>query len=218
MVWTSPRSWAVGNILTAADMNTYVRDNTNFLYAARVFPGTVAFHARTSTPSGWLTCDGTTYTSSDYPDLFAAIGQTFGGSGSTFKVPDLRGRAPIGVGTGSGLTTRSLGGTVGTETHTLTESQMPSHNHSGSGTTSTGGPTTHYMDGDSGLRYVITAGPSPYWLMPNGSGGLQEVSFSDVDPHAAHSHTYSLTTTTKGSDGSHNNMQPSIALRAAIKT
>jgi microcystin-dependent protein len=42
-----------------------------------------------SVPSGWLKCDGSTYNIADYPALYAVIGQSYGGSGSTFKLPDL---------------------------------------------------------------------------------------------------------------------------------
>lgn len=84
-----------------------------------------------SIPSGWLLCDGSAVSRTTYADLFTAIGTSWGtGDGSTtFNVPDLRGRAPIGVGTGTGLTARTLGQKDGHETHTLTESEMPAHTH-----------------------------------------------------------------------------------------
>ncbi|MBB3035232.1 phage tail protein [Alteriqipengyuania lutimaris] len=62
--------------------------------------------------------------------LFALYGTTYGGNGSTtFGLPDLRGRAPIGQGNGSGLTPRPIGQMAGTETTTLTTSNLPPHNH-----------------------------------------------------------------------------------------
>lgn len=81
-------------------------------------------------PSGWLWADGASYSTSTYPELFAAIGYTHGGSGGTFKVPDKRGRTSVGAGTGTGLTTRLLGQTFGEESVTLNTSQIPSHSHS----------------------------------------------------------------------------------------
>lgn len=88
------------------------------------FSGTVA-------PSQWVLCDGSAINRVDHPELFDLVGVTYGfGDGhSTFNLPDLRGRAVVGVGTGSGLTARSLGDSFGTETHTLTVDEMASHTH-----------------------------------------------------------------------------------------
>ena len=89
-------------------------------------------------PSGWLLCDGSSYPTSTYPALFAAIGYIWGGSGPNFNVPDLRGRTGIGAGTGSGLTPRTIGQLIGEEGHLLAVSEIPAgltvtdpgHNHS----------------------------------------------------------------------------------------
>src|SRR6185436_2450639 len=84
-------------------------------------------------PAGWLLCDGRAVSRTAYPALFGALSTVWGvGDGSTtFNLPDLRGRAPIGAGTGTGLSARALGASVGAETHTLTTAQMPAHNHGG---------------------------------------------------------------------------------------
>ena len=93
--------------------------------------GTISLFAGTVPPEGWLLCDGTPILRADYPGLFAVIGETFGaGNGiTTFNLPDLRGRAPIGAGQGAGLSDRQLGTTIGAETHTLSISELPSHTH-----------------------------------------------------------------------------------------
>jgi len=89
------------------------------------FPaGTVQSYAGANTPDGWLICDGTEYQQADYPELFEAIGQTWGGATGTFFVPDLRGRVTIGV-----SAAHDLADTGGEETHTLTIGEMPSHVH-----------------------------------------------------------------------------------------
>ncbi len=95
--------------------------------------GTVAQYAGSSAPTGWLLCDGTAVSRATYAALFAIIGTTYGvGDGSTtFNLPDIRGRAPIGAGQGSGLTNRALAATGGAETHTLTIAEMPAHTHGG---------------------------------------------------------------------------------------
>jgi len=73
--------------------------------------GEIVAYAGTTLPDpNWLFCDGASLLRADYPDLFAAIGTTYGAvDGSHFTLPDMRGRTGIGVGTGSGLSTRSLG-------------------------------------------------------------------------------------------------------------
>ncbi|MCR6633146.1 MAG: tail fiber protein [Magnetospirillum sp.] len=94
--------------------------------------GEIRLFGGASAPSGWLFCDGSAVNRTAYAALFAVIGTAFGsGDGTaTFNLPDLRGRAPIGAGQGAGLTSRTLGGTVGEEKHTLTIAEIPAHNHS----------------------------------------------------------------------------------------
>lgn len=94
-------------------------------------PGEVIMYGSATIPTGWLECDGSAVSRSTYAALFAIIGTTWGaGDGSTtFNVPNLKGRAPVGRGTGSGLTARTLAAIGGEETHVLTDAEMPSHNH-----------------------------------------------------------------------------------------
>ena len=83
----------------------------------------------TSVPAGYLACDGATYLQTDYPALYAIIGNNYGGPPSHFNVPDLRGRSPMGYGTGPGLSTRAIGQNVGEETHQLTVTELAAHKH-----------------------------------------------------------------------------------------
>tara|TARA_B110000196_G_scaffold185301_1_gene158883 strand:+ start:376 stop:1287 length:912 start_codon:yes stop_codon:yes gene_type:complete len=93
--------------------------------------GTVITFGGSTAPSGWLACDGSSYSRTTYADLFGVISTTYGApTGTTFLVPDLRGRAPLGAGTGSGLTARSLGALGGYEGVTLSATEIPSHSHS----------------------------------------------------------------------------------------
>lgn len=82
----------------------------------------------TTPPSGWLLCDGSAISRINYAGLFAVIGITSGaGDGSTtFNLPDMRGRVPVGIGA-SGVAT--LGEIGGEQTHILTIPEMPSHTH-----------------------------------------------------------------------------------------
>jgi microcystin-dependent protein len=94
--------------------------------------GVVLPFAGGTVPTGWLDCDGSAVSRTTYADLFAVIGTDYGpGDGSTtFNLPDFRSRSILGAGApGGGLTTRARGDTGGAETHTLTESEMPSHTH-----------------------------------------------------------------------------------------
>lgn len=79
----------------------------------------------------WLQCDGTELSRETYSDLFSEIGEMYGaGNGTTtFNIPDFRGRVPMAQGTGIDLSPRTTGDMIGAETHQLTISEMPSHNH-----------------------------------------------------------------------------------------
>ena len=77
-----------------------------------------------------MMCQGQLLSVQQYTALFAILGTTYGGNGqTTFGLPDLRGRAPIGFGQGPGLSSYTLGQTTGKETVSLTIDNMPAHNH-----------------------------------------------------------------------------------------
>jgi len=82
------------------------------------------------TPNGWEPCDGRLLPISEYEVLFTLIGTTYGGDGQfTFGLPDLRGRVPLHMGQGPGLSSRQIGESAGIETVTIATSQMPAHTH-----------------------------------------------------------------------------------------
>ncbi len=91
--------------------------------------GSVTQYAGSSAPTGWMFCDGAAVSRTTYAALFAVIGTTFGsGDGTTtFNLPDLKGRVPVGKAVAG--TFASLAATGGAETHTLTTAQIPSHQH-----------------------------------------------------------------------------------------
>jgi microcystin-dependent protein len=94
-----------------------------YLGEIRIFTGNFA-------PTGWAMCNGQLLPISQNTALFSILGTTYGGNGmSTFALPNLQGAAPLGWGSGAGLTLRDLGETGGSTTVTLIQSQMPSHSH-----------------------------------------------------------------------------------------
>jgi len=96
------------------------------------FPaGTVVAFAGQTPPAGWLLCDGSAVSRSEYSELFTSIGTLYGSGDDirTFNVPDLRGRAVVGSGKGEGLTERRLAEQVGAETKSLTVDELPRHDH-----------------------------------------------------------------------------------------
>lgn len=101
-----------------------------FLGEIRIFAGDYA-------PEGWLLCQGQSLSVSEYQALYSVIGNTYGGDSVKFNLPNLMGRVPIGQGTGTGLTARTLGQSDGFATVTLTDATMPSHNHTFNVTTAT---------------------------------------------------------------------------------
>jgi len=92
--------------------------------------GVMMAYGGAAAPTGWLLCDGTAVSRTTFAALFAAISTTFGaGDGSTtFNVPDLRGRVPVGK---NAATFATLGGTGGAETHAISNAEMPVHSHGG---------------------------------------------------------------------------------------
>ena len=82
-------------------------------------------------PNGWAFCDGQLVPLSQNTALFSLLGTNYGGDikKNNFALPDLKGRAPMFYGQGSGLSNRELGEKGGSETVTLTSQEMPSHNH-----------------------------------------------------------------------------------------
>ncbi|SMD33166.1 Microcystin-dependent protein [Reichenbachiella faecimaris] len=94
------------------------------------FVGEIKLFAGNFTPRGWIACEGQILAISQYPALASLLGSLYGGNGTTtFGMPDFRGRAPIGVGAGPGLTSRTLGQFGGVEGVTLIQTQIPAHNH-----------------------------------------------------------------------------------------
>jgi microcystin-dependent protein len=98
--------------------------------AQEPFIGELRLFGNNFCPRNWAKAEGQLLPISSNTALFSLLGTTYGGDGrTTFALPNLTGRAPVGVGTGPGLSTYSWGQRTGGDTRTLSVAQLPSHSH-----------------------------------------------------------------------------------------
>ena len=163
------------------------------------FIGEIRYLGFNFAPRGWATCNGATLAISQQTALFALIGTTFGGNGtSTFMLPNLAGRQICSAGQSPGQSNRVLGETFGFSTVILTQSELAAHNH-----------TIAAYEGATGQ----TAAPAP-----SGASGL---GVSDNSPLYAAPSGATLTfapnaISSTGNGLPHDNTQPALVLWAAI--
>lgn len=162
-------------------------------------PGTICGFGGTTAPSGWLFCNGATISRVDYANLFTAIGVSFGApSSTTFQIPDLRGRFPLGkAASGTGST---FAGTGGSLDHTHSISSAGSHSHTvTTGTTAAEASHTHtFADTSDNPNDNVTGGPSSTLEVQSGTGTTVA---SNTHTHL-HNHTHDVSGTT-GAGSSH---------------
>lgn len=166
-----------------------------------VHVGEVRCTARAAAPQGWLLCQGQSLSTTNYAALFSAIGYTYGGAGASFTLPDLRGRVPIGSGTGSGLSARTLGANVGGEN--IATGDLPAHNH----------PVT-----DPGHDHAFESGSQTFTTTTVGlaaGGGSTTLPLLGYNDTA--SRTTGVTVGNTGGTGNGSRMQPSQVLNYIIK-
>ncbi|MBT3318146.1 MAG: hypothetical protein HN948_00735 [Clostridia bacterium] len=189
-------------------------------------------------PTGWLLCDGTAVSRTTYEDLYETIGTTYGvgDNSTTFNLPNLKGKFPIGI-DDSDTDFDALGETGGAKDVTLSESELPSHDHSiahdhASATTDTQSashthgvnPPTHrhsLADGvgtavvGSGTGSVVASGNS------GNTGYYNQGSFDSDTQSASHTHGVDLPNYTgdsgnAGSGSAHENMPPFLTVSFII--
>lgn len=162
------------------------------------YVGDVMMFAGNFAPLGWRFCDGSLLAIAEYDVLFAVIGTTYGGDGVvTFALPDLRGRVPVHQGQGPGLSNRVLAETGGSETVTLTVSQIPAHTHTASADTRAGTSTKPQA------RVWSASAPSLPYAAPPGQPG-------------ANTNLNSETVRATGGSQPHENMLPFVAVNFVI--
>lgn len=102
--------------------------------ASDPFLGQMALFPYNFCPRGWTEASGQVMPIAENTALFSLLGTTYGGNGqTTFALPDLRGRVPIGQGQGSGLSNYDIGQVGGSENKTLNVNEMPAHTHVATG-------------------------------------------------------------------------------------
>lgn len=143
-------------------------------------------------PRGWAFCDGQILPINQNQSLYSLLGMTYGGDGGTyFALPDLRGRTPIHVGQSDGGSYHSLGQKSGEESHTLSATEMPTHDHALKATKQNGDAP---IPGDTMLAAYL-------------NGYRNGTNQANLRPD---------TVANAGSGQAHDNMQPFIALNFCI--
>ena len=190
--------------------------------------GTLLPYAGTTSPDTnvYLLCDGQAVSRTTYADLFTVVSTTFGvGDGSTtFNVPDLRGRIPMGLdnlgGTPANRVTDanadSLGGAVGSQDHTLTEAELPSHDHSlASHTHSVNPPSTSVVFSGTIKENDFTYNTSPTSTGYGVTAGTALTATVNIPSFTSGS--ASGDTGSTGSGDAHSILQPSMAIGYLIR-
>ena len=203
--------------LVRVDDGTTIKD----VGTASVPTGGLLDFAGSSAPVGWLLCDGTEVSRATFAALFSVVGTTYGigDGGTTFNLPDLRGRVVAGKDdmggvaanritvAESGITGTTLGDAGGAESHALITAELASHTHTG--TTPSGGAHAHSVPSSENSA---TFGSNGTAAEPNGGTG------STIPIASCGAHTHSFTTDSEGSGNTHQNTQPTLIMNKIIKT
>jgi len=157
------------------------------------------------TPYGWFPCDGRILAISAYTPLFAILGTTYGGNGSTtFGLPNLQGQVPMHWGTGPSGFNTVIGEVQGTPSVTLISSEIPAHTHTiNAGAVPSGFPASSRSAGPVANSYLSeVAGAflysaAPLTTYPNTAFSPQAISIT-------------------GGSQSHENRQPFLVINFCV--
>ena len=164
--------------------------------------GEIKMWAGNEIPRGWLLCDGDEVSKTKFPKLYEAIGDLWGtpASSSNFMLPNLNGKVPVGYNS-TDTDFDTVGKVGGEKTHTLSDTEMPSHNHGGNGT---GKRLLQY-------NYSETDGVSER-SVASASGNYK----APVVNNANTDWTDTDYTGNTGGGGAHNNLQPYAVIKYII--
>lgn len=237
MPFVDPGAFAALQVVNDTDMNN-IRNDLVYLNAALPPVGGLMPYAGASAPSGWLLCDGSAVSRATYAGLFAIIASVYGaGDGSTtFNVPDLRQRYPMGkAASGTGST---LGGTGGSKdaiavshNHTQDAHNHSINQHQHTGTVDAAGGHDHNQTAAGSLPLVVKTGSA---LGLTGSGDGQATydtgKVGRTTSDGSHQHTFTsnsggndsnnatATNQAAGSSGTDANLPPYQVFLYIIKT
>ena len=160
------------------------------------FLGEIATFAFNFPPRHWAVCAGQLLPIQQNTALFSILGTFYGGNGSTtFALPNLQGRVPVGVGQGRGLSPYDIGQAGGVSSVTLTQKEMPQHRHPWHAN-----PDPADLNIPSPTRAMAGSFGGNAYVMPNGTE--QNMAFDTIG--------------TAGLGAPHDNMQPSLAVLFCI--
>lgn len=165
--------------------------------------GEIRLTASRVLPAGWARCLGQTLKISEYEALYALLGTTYGGDGkTTFGLPDLRGRVPIGTGTANNIT-YNRGVKVGTSAVSLNISQAPAHTHN------------MYVSNNEAVDSTPRNGSSMFGSFPDNMKFYVDSSYGDVTLVVDFSNS---AISMAGNEVGHMNIMPSLGLYYMICT
>jgi microcystin-dependent protein len=215
------------------DSLTLTNENGNFAINYNVVTptGMIICFAGELVPPGWVLCDGSEISKSEYSTLFSIIGNTYGTpvNSSNFILPNLQQKIPLGK-----SNSNNLGDKGGNSEITLSTNQLPSHDHTG--TTTTAGLHTHTAL-DSGHNHSYEDAYFAENRAPPAEGFYGTGSDTDNDNNYIYrsptpttfngyanitvsnngEHTHTFTTDARGSNSSINIMNPYLVLNYLIK-
>ena len=205
------------------------------MYAGAVTQTVSAGTVTTTSPSGWLLANGNAVSRTTYSALFSAIGTVYGsGDGSTtFNLPSMAGRLPMGAGTGLGLnasgtgvtsgtamTARALGAWFGEETHLLTATELASHTHANT----VGGGGTSSMNRNASHSHTLvnmssSTGVGTYNITNRSGGNTDTLSTNATNTDHEHTFTPTINNVANSPSGSrHDTIPPVLVMNFIIKT
>lgn len=194
-------TWPVGTPAVSSVVLMDTSGNLSTTPSVYLVPvGVMLDYTGSSAPTGFLLCDGSSYSTTTYAALFAVTGYTFGGSGSSFNVPNMQRRVAMGSGgSGTGTIGNTIGSTGGEENHTLVLGETPTH--------------THLIVANAAINQQPISGSTAISIDQGGSigtGGTGQIGGTNTTAGLGISSSV-------GSGGSHNTIQPSLIVTKIIK-